>query len=170
MRVQSLARAALDLSENVDDPRPPAMAATSDPSQSQTIPDTLILGSDMKSLPSFRKKRQQMKAANMEVRFREEVAKLLAYYPVDAHKYDDELLLCVMQLAEDFFIYQSKCGPTKLAAVIDVMLPYYDGQSALVANQVKLLYPKVGQTTFSRRLAKRLLFFVSVIRQLWSRA
>ena len=84
---------------------------------------------------------------------------LLTLDPKGANKYDSELLIAVLNLAEQFFIYPGKReerDTLKLEAVKELMLPFFD-------NNEDMLYIVMG--TVMNRVIKS-----NVFKRMWSRA
>ena len=129
----------------------------------QTLPPKNLYGQDLKKLKSYRNLRKNYKMGEIKSAFikdRKDVSQvLLTLDPKGANKYDSELLIAVLNLAEQFFIYPGKReerDTLKLEAVKELMLPFFD-------NNEDMLYIVMG--TVMNRVIKS-----NVFKRMWSRA
>jgi hypothetical protein len=122
-------------------------------------PPKWILNSDVKGkLPKFRLKRKNIKYSCMQNEFVTEVRKVLKVLKVEDSKYDHELVLFAIQIAEDFFL-DKKCGEAKKKCVVDACKPYFNDDDELVMKIIELVFRDVIKSTLWRRNQTRIMNF-----------
>jgi hypothetical protein len=146
----------LDLTKNDLDPELPT--SESHPVQ---VPPKSLYGSNLKKIKSFKKLRRGYKLQNQKSIFLHDLRELLRNFDVIAHKYDDSLLIEILNISESFFIY----GKTedreqiKKECIFDIMLPYFANDSDLLAKTITHVWRHVSKSTLRRRLWSKFKIF-----------
>ena len=130
------------------------------PTTVKPVPPRSVYGHDLKKLKSYKKIRQAYKQKNTKNVFLFDLKNILHEFPPDddENELNDELLREIMQLAERYFIQQSKeedREALKVDAVVELMLPYFRGDAKLLEysmKHVKKYVKKIGklQRTYLR--------------------
>jgi hypothetical protein len=84
------------------------------------------------------------------------------YLPTDKdNQYNDELLIEVLNIAEEFFINKDKVerDTQKKQCVIDLMLPYFNNDKQLLLKTIQLVDHKIKKVGLIRRLYLRAKIF-----------
>jgi hypothetical protein len=126
------------------------------------IPPKKIFNINLKHLPAYRSLRKEAKNANMQFDFIEQFKEVLAIYDVEGHKYDNELLLCIMIDTENHYKHMKKSGEYKAGAVIEIMKRFYDNNEVLVKNQIKMLMRDLPQSFIRRHIYSIATFFLNL--------
>ena len=146
----------LDLTKNELDPD--LSASENHPVQ---IPPKSLYGSNLKKIKSFKKLRRGYKLQNQKSIFLHDLKELLRNFDTTQHKYDDSLLIEILNIAESFFIY----GKTedreqiKKECIFDIMLPYFANDSDLLAKTITHVWRHVSKSTVRRRLWSKFKIF-----------
>ena len=79
------------------------------------------------------------------------------YTPIENYEFDDELLIQIMNIAEDYFIQKNKDERelSKIESVRKLMLPYYRNDSQLLDINIRHLLHKVKKSTALKRTYQR---------------
>lgn len=131
-----------------------------------TVPPRSLYGHDLKKLKSFKKIRQGYKKRNMKSVFINDLSNILKEFSPDLpeNELNDELLIEIMQIAEEYYIYPSTeedRTSLKNDSVIELMLPYFRGDPKLLAytmKHAKKYVKKIGK--LRRTFMKLKLFFL----------
>jgi hypothetical protein len=142
----------LDLTKNDLDPELPT-------SETRTVqvPPKSLYGTNLKKIKSFKKLRRGYKLQNQKAIFLHDLKELLRNFDVIAHKYDDSLLIEILNISESFFIY----GKTedreqiKKECIFDIMLPYFANDTDLLAKTITHVWRHVSKSSLRRRLFAR---------------
>ena len=92
------------------------------------IPPKKMFNVDLKKLKSFKQIRQKYKKKNMEFVFVNDLKVILdEYSPIKEFEFCDELLVQIMNIAEEYFIQKNEKEreESKLLSINKLMLPYY---------------------------------------------
>jgi len=130
------------------------------------VPPRSLYGHDLKKLKSFKKIRQGYKKQNMKSVFINDLSNILKEFSPDLpeNELNDELLIEIMQIAEEYYIYPSTeedRTSLKNDSVIELMLPYFRGDPKLLAytmKHAKKYVKKIGK--LRRTFMKLKLFFL----------
>jgi hypothetical protein len=125
------------------------------------VPQKKIYGYDLKRLKSFKKIRQNYKVKNMQHTFTNDLKFILnEYSPNDKdNELNDELLLEVLNISEEYFIYPLKKKEreeVKRDCVVQLMLPYFRGDELLLNKTIAHLWHRVKKSTLCKRVYQRL--------------
>ena len=123
------------------------------------IPPKELFNYNLKQLKSFKKIRQSYKLKNLKYTFLTDMKIVLnEYSPKDTdNQYNDELLLEVLNIAEEFFINKDKVEREtyKKDCVLDLMLPYFNNDRQLLLKTIQLIDHKVKKVGLFKRLYLR---------------
>lgn len=122
------------------------------------IPPKTLFNFDLKKLKSFKKIRQAYKKKNMEFVFVNDLSVILnEYTPIKDYEFCDELLVQIMNIAEEYFIQKSvtEREESKSSSIKKLMLPYYRNDEKLLDIHISHLYHKVKKSTLIKRLYQR---------------
>ena len=134
--------------------------ASSTPKSFDSIPPKSLFNSNLKQLSSFKDMRKNIKNELQYQEFVRETDEVLKYFDCKGdNKYDHELLLFVMNMAENFFVYEPELGYTKEKATIELLKPYYNDDEVLIKSIIKLVLKDVKKSTAFRRVYNRSLNF-----------
>ena len=135
----------------------------------QVPPKNILNSANLKKLKSYRKIRQNIKSQNDETLFINQVSEALDMLNVEESKYDYELLLLVMQIAENWFL-KSKDGNRRKAIVILACKKFFDGNEELISKSIELLMPNLEQNKFiSRNIKKLLRYAENALKRCWQK-
>ena len=87
------------------------------------------------------------------------------YLPTDKdNQYNDELLIEVLNIAEEFFINKDRVEreTQKKECVIDLMLPYFNNDKQLLLKTIQLVDHKIKKVGLARRLYLRAKIFFAI--------
>ena len=106
------------------------------------VPPRSLYGHNLKKLKSFKKIRQGYKKQNMKSVFIYDLSNILKEFSPDLpeNELNDDLLIEIMQIAEEYYIYPSTeedRASLKTDSVIELMLPYFRGDPKLLAYTMK---------------------------------
>ena len=122
------------------------------------IPPKTLFNFDLKKLKSFKKIRQAYKKKNMEFVFVNDLSVILKEYtPVKDYEFCDELLVQIMNIAEEYFIQKNKSEreESKASSIKKLMMPYYRDDEKLLDIHISHLYHKVKKSTVIKRIYQR---------------
>ena len=111
-----------------------------------------------KKIKSFKKLRRGYKLQNQNAIFLHDLKELLRQFPTEQHKYDDALLIEILNIAESFFIY----GKTedreqiKTECINELMCPYFANDKDLLVKTISHVWQHVSKYNLRRRLWARL--------------
>lgn len=136
--------------------------------ENNSVPPKNILNhANLKKLKSYRKIRQNIKSQNDESLFISQITEVLNLLSVEDSKHDYELLLLVMQIAENWFL-KSKDGERRKTNVILSCKRFFDGNEELISKSIELLMPQLEQNKFIGRNVKKLLRYVeNALKRCW---
>lgn len=122
------------------------------------IPDKYFMGSNLKSIlpDDYRTKRKDIKH-DKYVRYWEcEINNILDVYDKDADKYHIQLVKSIMQIVEDYVIFDTKTGKMKKAIVKNICLKFFDENEKLLDAIIEDQLHNIVHSTLFRRLMARL--------------
>ena len=127
------------------------------------VPPKQLFNYNLKQLKSFKKIRQSYKLKNLKYTFLSDMKVVLnEYLPTDKdNQYNDELLIEVLNIAEEFFINKDKTerDTQKRECVINLMLPYFNNDTKLLLKTIQLVDHKIKKVGLARRLYLRAKIF-----------
>jgi hypothetical protein len=131
------------------------------------IPPKELFNYNLKQLKSFQKIRQTYKLKNLKYTFLTDMKLILnEYKPTDQNnQYNDELLIEVLNIAEEYFINKDKFEREtyKKDCVIELMLPYFNNDKQLLLKTIQLIDHKIKKVGLFKRLYLRgRLFFYQI--------
>lgn len=130
------------------------------------IPQKTIYGHNLKKLKSFKKIRQSYKMKNMKATFVNDLSVILKEYsPNDTdNDLNDELLLEILNIAEEYFIYpynKQEREQIKKESVFMLMKPYFRNDEILLEKTIKNIWNRVNKSNALKRVYRRIkLFFL----------
>ena len=130
---------------------------------STEIPPKQIFNHNLKHLKSFKNIRTAYKNKHLKSTFVNDLSVVLKEYdPKDlSNELNDELLLEIMNISEEYFICKSKTtrDDLKYESVKTLMLPYFRNDEKLLDKTISHIYHKVNKSTVVKRIWKRFKFF-----------
>jgi len=133
----------------------------------KVIPPKQLFNYNLKQLKSFKKIRQSYKLKNLKYTFLSDMKVMLnEYSPSDKeNQYNDELLIEVLNIAEEFFINKDSTEREvyKKDCVIELLLPYFNNDKQLLLKTIQLVDHKIKKVGLIKRLylRARQTFFLS---------
>ena len=129
------------------------------------IPPKQLFNYNLKQLKSFKKIRQSYKLKNLKYTFLSDMKVVLnEYLPTDKdNQYNDELLIEVLNIAEEFFINKDKTEREvhKKDCVIELLLPYFNNDKQLLLKTIQLVDHRIKNVGLIRHLYLRAkIFFI----------
>ena len=121
------------------------------------VPPKSLYGNNLKKIKSFKKLRRGYKLQNQRAIFINDLKQLLKQFPAEHHKYDDELLIEILNIAESFFIYGSseERELIKMQCIEELMLPYFRMDKELLMKTIGHVFVHVNKSNLRRRLWAR---------------
>ena len=123
------------------------------------IPPKQLFNYNLKQLKSFKKIRQSYKLKNLKYTFLSDMKIVLnEYLPTDKdNQYNDELLIEVLNIAEEYFISKDKVerDTQKKDCVIELLLPYFNNDKQLLLKTIQLVDHRIKKVGLIRRLYLR---------------
>ena len=123
------------------------------------IPPKQLFNYNLKQLKSFKKIRQSYKLKNLKYTFLSDMKIVLnEYLPTDKdNQYNDELLIEVLNIAEEYFISKDKVerDTQKKDCVIELLLPYFNNDKQLLLKTIQLVDHRIKKVGLVRRLYLR---------------
>jgi hypothetical protein len=129
----------------------------------EDIPPKRVFSHDLKKIKSYRKLRRNFKINNSKLVFVNDMKAILVCFKLDEHKLDTELLIEVLNIAEQYFIYGNKeeRNDCKLEAVRELMLPYFFDNELILDKSIANVYHRVVKSNLAKRVWRRLINFFS---------
>ena len=123
------------------------------------VPPKQLFNYNLKQLKSFKKIRQSYKLKNLKYTFLSDMKIVLnEYLPTDKdNQYNDELLIEVLNIAEEYFISKDKVerDTQKKDCVIELLLPYFNNDKQLLLKTIQLVDHRIKKVGLVRRLYLR---------------
>lgn len=116
------------------------------------------------NLEGLNDKLQNLKICNYQSDFLNEIQKVLNLYDDAELKYNDKLVLFVMQEVEQF-ILKPKSGKAKSKLVVESVKKYFNDDDQLVELVIKLVFDRLSQVKFIKRQGLKLLRFFAKIKR-----
>ena len=143
--------------EEIKEPEP-VEVEVEDELKKYIIPPKKMFNVDLKKLKSFKQIRQKYKKKNMEFVFVNDLKVILdEYSPIKEFEFCDELLVQIMNIAEEYFIQKDKTEreESKLLSIKKLMLPYYRNDEKLLDIHIKHLKHLVKKSNVLKRVYQR---------------
>ena len=116
------------IQEEVEEIKEPEPLEVEDELKKYVIPPKKMFNVDLKKLKSFKQIRQRYKKKTMEFVFVNDLKVILdEYSPIKEFEFCDELLVQIMNIAEEYFIQKDKTEreESKLLSIKKLILPNY---------------------------------------------
>lgn len=123
-----------------------------------------LISFNTKNLEGLDQKLQSIKICNYSSDFLNEIYKILDLYDDSELKYNDKLVLFVMNEVERF-ILKPKSGMNKEKLVIESVKKYFNDDEDLVRLVIKLVFKELSQVKFMKRQGLKLVRFFLKIKQ-----
>ena len=146
------------IEEEVEEIKEPEPVEVEDELKKYVIPPKKMFNVDLKKLKSFKQIRQKYKKKNMEFVFVNDLKVILdEYSPIKEFEFCDELLVQIMNIAEEYFIQKDKTEreESKLLSIKKLMLPYYRNDEKLLDIHIKHLKHLVKKSNVFKRVYQR---------------
>lgn len=129
----------------------------------EDIPPKKVFSHDLKKIKSYRKLRRNFKINNSKLVFVNDMKAILVCFQLEEHKLDTELLIEVLNIAEQYFIYGNKQErqDCKIEAVRELMLPYFFDNELILDKSIANVYHRVTKSNLAKRVWRRLINFFS---------
>ena len=144
--------------EEVEEIKEPEPVEVEDELKKYVIPPKKMFNVDLKKLKSFKQIRQKYKKKNMEFVFVNDLKVILdEYSPIKEFEFCDELLVQIMNIAEEYFIQKDKKEreESKLLSIKKLMLPYYRNDEKLLDIHIRHLKHLVKKSNVLKRIYQR---------------
>jgi hypothetical protein len=146
------------------DPAPTEYGESVSPAEMRELPPKNLYGQDLKKLKSYRLLRKNFKMKEIKSAFIDDVRVILDNLdPSDINKFDSELLIAILNLSEQFFLYprnKEEREKLKLESVVELMLPFFDNNEAFLLSTIGNVMGKVKKLNVIRRIwARSKMFF-----------
>ena len=146
------------IQEEVEEIKEPEPVEVEDELKKYVIPPKKMFNVDLKKLKSFKQIRQKYKKKNMEFVFVNDLKVILdEYSPIKEFEFCDELLVQIMNIAEEYFIQKDKTEreESKLLSIKKLMLPYYRNDEKLLDIHIRHLHHLVKKSNVFKRVYQR---------------
>jgi len=135
-------------------------------SPNETVPPNKLYGSNLKKLKSFKNIRKTAKMNNLKFQFIKDLYPILLFLPPadENNDLDDDILVQVMELAEQHFFYGEKeeREQLKLESVVEIMLPYFRNDDKILEKAIKNVSNRVKKLSKKDRLCKKFKVFFCI--------
>lgn len=121
------------------------------------IPQSKVHNYNLKKFKSFKNIRKQYKLKNQKDIFLTDMQIVMKEFDTKDFYLDNDLLLHVSNIAEEFFIYGSKTERDQMKdeAIAELMLPYYRNDKQILDIMRVSVWNRVKKTNLFKRLLKR---------------
>ena len=130
------------------------------------LPPKYFIGSNLKTMmpQDYREKRKSIKNDKYVHYWETQINELLSVYNSEDDKYHIELVKSIMQITEDFVIFDSKTGQMKKAIVMNICLKFFDDNHKLLSAVIEDQLKNIVHSTLFRRLCSRfqVMFFSKI--------
>lgn len=115
----------------------------------------------LKKLSSFKQIKRSYKLEQQKQQFLSDLNDLFKHLNVEEHKYDMDLLLELMNVVEQYFIYGNKeeRDKSKQEVIEDVMLKFFNDDINVLNKFIGTIYKKVKKSNVYRRTYRRIYNF-----------
>lgn len=121
--------------------------------EQKAIPPSNLYGHNLKKMKSYKKLRRGYKLSNQKAIFLGDLNAILKEFKPEEHKYDDELLIEILDLAEKYFVYGSKEDRenVKSECVLELMKPFFNNDENLIEKTISNIWHRVNKSNAMRR-------------------
>ena len=122
------------------------------------IPPKQLRSYNLKRIKSFKAIRHKYKLSNQSKLFENDLQVLLNEYLPDNYQLDTELLVHILNIAEQFFVYgnRNEREEQKTQSVKKLMLRYFKNDEELLDSMIGLVWHKVEKSNVLKRVYQRL--------------
>ncbi len=126
------------------------------------VPAKFYMNNDLKKLlPDYANRRRSIKNKKQMDFWEVEIDNLLSLYDSQGDKYHFKLCRCVLQILEDYCIWDNRLGETKKYIAMNILLKFFDNNrdllSAVIENELEFI---IRSNLFRRLLCRiEILFF-----------
>ncbi len=123
------------------------------------VPEKYFLGvSNLKSIMpnDYRERRRDIKHDKFLKYWENQINDLLTVYDGETDKYHIQLVKSIMQIAEDYVIFDRKTGPMKKSIVKNICLKFFDDNEKLLNAIIEDQLKNIVHSTLFRRLCSRM--------------
>ena len=130
------------------------------------ISSKTLSGYDLKRIPVLKKMLRDSKLVTQEKLFEEDVQNsFLQFIDPDKHQLDEKILLAVLQMSEDYFVYgndleRQEC---KRDSICKMVQKYYRDDPEVLALGIRSIWNQVKKSTKFSRFKKRQWFKIKKI-------
>ena len=121
-------------------------------------PKKILNNSNLKKLKSYRNLRKNIKSQNEESEFIRQLTDVLNLFDENEVHYDPDVLVLIMQIAENWFLGK-KDGEKRKRNVIIVAKRFFDNNEELVNKMIEIVLPKIKQNKYIERNLKKFVKF-----------
>ena len=121
-------------------------------------PKKILNNSNLKKLKSYRNLRKNIKSQNEESEFISQLTDVLNLFDENEVHYDPDVLVLIMQIAENWFLGK-KDGEKRKRNVIIVAKRFFDENEELVNKMIEIVLPRVMQNKYIERNLKKFVKF-----------
>ena len=125
--------------------------------QNEQTPPKFWMGTNLKTLMphDYREKRKNIKNDKYVHYWETQINELLSVYNPNTDKYHIEIVKSIMQITEDFIIFDSKTGMMKKAIVKNICLKFFDDNEKLLNAIIEDQLKNIVHSTLFRRICSR---------------
>ena len=113
-------------------------------------PKKILNNSNLKKLKSYRNLRKNIKSQNEESEFISQLTDVLNLFDENKVHYDPDVLVLIMQIAENWFLGK-KDGEKRKRNVIIVAKRFFDENEELVNKMIEIVLPTIKQNKYIER-------------------
>jgi hypothetical protein len=120
------------------------------------IPAKFYMTNDLKKLlPDYQVRRKSIKNKKQRDYWEHEIDKLLTLYDATSDKYHFKLVRSVLQILEDYCIWDDKLGETKKYIAVNILKKFFDNNIELLDAVIENELENVVKSSLLRRLLSR---------------
>lgn len=122
------------------------------------IPPKQLRSYNLKRIKSFKAIRHKYKLSNQSKLFENDLQVLLNEYLPENYQLDTELLVHILNIAEQFFVYgnNEEREQQKTQSIKKLMLKYFRNDEELLNSMVSLVWHKVEKSNVVKRIFQRM--------------
>lgn len=121
------------------------------------IPKKFYMNNDLKKLlPDYANRRKNIKNKKQMDFWEVEIDNLLSLYDSQGDKYHFKLCRCVLQILEDYCIWDEKLGETKKYIAMNILLKFFDNNKDLLSAVIEDQLEYIVHSSLIRRLFARI--------------
>lgn len=130
--------------------------------ENDDVPPKTVYNYSLKRLKSYKNIRKACKMKNMKKVFVDDLKSVLKEFKVKDNELNDELLVEIMNIAEQYFFYpktKEEREQLKSEVVFELMLPYFRNDIKLLEKTIGHVAHKVKKSKLYQRLFSRFKYF-----------